>query len=98
MKRPLFDLSDRRRVFRVLLAHATMLLSAMVLTWFIIDRFNTAMEFMEADISKWFIGALAVLSLVSSIVTIVSLWVRPKSKKRRHAEKHADDSSANGGE
>lgn len=91
MKRPFFDFSDPRRVVRVLLAHISIVLSVMVLTWFVIDRFNTAMEFMSADISKWFIAALAALSLASSLVNIVSLWSDPDGKKKKH-EKNEDGS------
>jgi membrane protein implicated in regulation of membrane protease activity len=82
MKRPLFDFSEPGRVVRTILAHLSVLLSVMVLTWFVIDRFNTAMEFMSADISKWYIAVLAALSLASSIITIVKLWRRPDEGDR----------------
>lgn len=84
-KKPFFDLRPGRLI-RVLMAHATLILSAMVITWFIIDRFNTAMEFMSSDLSKWFIGILAFLTFISSIITIAVLWYDPDGEKKR-AEK-----------
>lgn len=83
MKKPLFDLSDGARVVRVVLAHVIILLSALVITFFIIDRFNTAMEFMSSELSKWFIGVLALLSLVSAVMTVAAYWVNPDGKKKR---------------
>ena len=88
MKRPLFDFSDTFRVFRVILAHLLLLLSALVITLFILDRFNTAMEFIESDISKWVIAALGFTALANAILTIAANWVNPdgKRKKRRNNE------------
>ena len=42
-----------------LLPHATLILSLMVLTFFVIDRFNEYMAFMSSEISKWVIAGLA---------------------------------------
>lgn len=82
MKKKMFDFKNKRRVFRVVLAHITALLSAMTITFFIIDRFNDAMEFMTSDLSKFLFLLLAILSLISSVVTIVCLWVNPDLKKK----------------
>ncbi|MCR5610897.1 MAG: hypothetical protein K6F68_03595 [Clostridiales bacterium] len=91
MKNKLFDFKNKRRVFRVVLAHITALLSVMTITFFIIDRFNDAMEFMTSDLSKVLFLVLAVLSLISSIVTIVCLWVNPdRIKKRKNISQPGD--------
>lgn len=91
MKNKLFDLKNKRRVFRVVLAHLTALLSIMTISFFIIDRFNDAMEFMTSDLSKLLFFALAVLSLISSVVTIVCLWVDPGRKKvEKNIARHND--------
>jgi hypothetical protein len=49
--------------FRVL-PHLSIILSGMLLTFFIIDRVNTAMAFINNDITKWLIGISAVLSMI----------------------------------
>lgn len=84
MRKSLFNFNNKRRVFRVLLSHLTAMLALLVLICFVIDRFNTAMEFMTSELSKWYIAVLAVLALISSILNIVALWVNPdKMKKNR---------------
>lgn len=82
MKNKLFDFSNKVRVFRSVLAHLTGMFAILIIICFIIDRFNTAMEFMSSEISKWCILVLAVLSLVSSVLTVIALWVNPDRKRR----------------
>ena len=77
MKKKLFDFSNRFRVVRAWLSHLTMFFALLMLICFIIDRVNTAMEFISSDISKWCIAILAFLALVSSILNIIGLWVNP---------------------
>lgn len=50
-----------------LLPHATLILSLMVLTFFVIDRFNEYMAFMSSELSKWVIAGLALCALLSAI-------------------------------
>ncbi len=56
-----------KRVF----PHITLILSLMVLTFFVIDRFNEFMAFMTSELSKWVIAALALSALVTSIRLIL---------------------------
>ena len=51
--------------------HITLILSLMVLTFFVIDRFNEFMAFMTSELSKWVIAALALSALVTSIRLIL---------------------------
>lgn len=89
MRKSLFNFNNKRRVFRVLLSHLTAMLALLVLICFVIDRFNTAMAFMDSELSKWYIAVLAVLALISSILNIVALWVNPyKMKKKRTPDNH----------
>lgn len=90
MRKSLFNFNNKRRVFRVLLSHLTGNgLALLVLICFVIDRFNTAMAFMDSELSKWYIAVLAVLALISSILNIVALWVNPdKMKKNRTPDNH----------
>lgn len=54
-----------------LLAHLNIILALMVLVFFVIDCFNTAMELMTSDMSKWVIGALALVSAVNGIHKVI---------------------------
>ena len=89
MKNRMFDFSDKKRVFRTVVSHLTAMLSVMVIVFFIIDRVNSAMEFMSSDLSKWVIVILAALSLVSAVLTIVSLWDNPDSRKSQWFKKQS---------
>lgn len=83
MKKKLFDFSNKVRVFRVILSHLTAMFAVLIIVCFVIDRFNTAMEFISSEISKWCIAVLAVLALVSSVLNIIALWVNPDRKRRK---------------
>ncbi len=88
MRKSLFNFNNKRRVFRVLLSPDGNARIARA-DCFVIDRFNTAMAFMDSELSKWYIAVLAVLALISSILNIVALWVNPdKMKKNRTPDNH----------
>lgn len=74
---------SRRRCLTVnkLFAHASMLLSILVLVCFVLDKFNNAMDFMTADISKWLFAVTAVVSIINAILTIINLWTKPQKRK-----------------
>ncbi len=61
-----------------ILTHATLVLSAMFLTFVIIDRFNPAMEFIGSDVSDWFLLAFALCALVSSILSAMKIYRHKK--------------------
>lgn len=50
--------------------HLTIALSAMTLTFFIIDKFNEYMAFMTSELSKAVFAVLAVCSAITSIYLI----------------------------
>ena len=66
-------------LFRRSIAHVQLALSVIVLTCFIIDKFNNSMEFMESTLTKAIVGALALFTLVTAIMTITAYW--PKTDK-----------------
>ena len=70
--------------FFALLAHLNLILALMVLVFFVIDRYNTAMELMTSDMSKWVIGALALVSTVNCIHKI--LMHRKAAEKEQNGE------------
>lgn len=60
-----------------LLPHITLVLSLMMLTFFVIDQLNEAMAFLNNAITKWLLGIFSVLTLILSVYSVVS------SEKRR---------------
>lgn len=86
----LFDFSNKLRVVRVILAHLTMLFAVLVLVLFVIDRVNSAMEFMTSPLSRWMIAILAFLALVSSVLSIIALWDNPDKRRRKRRGFGAD--------
>lgn len=69
-----------RTVINTLFAHVSVIVSLIVLICFVLDKFNDAMDFMTADISRWLIGISALIAIINGILTIVSLWKKPNSK------------------
>lgn len=70
-----------RTAINTLFAHASVIISLVVLICFVLDKFNDAMDFMTADISRWFIGVSALIAIINGILTIVSLWKKPVLKE-----------------
>lgn len=73
-----------------LLPHATLILSLMVLTFFVIDRFNEYMAFMSSEISKWVIAGLALCALLSAIRLILLDQGDTPSDQAAPTKKQAD--------
>lgn len=73
-----------------LLPHATLILSLMVLTFFVIDRFNEYMAFMSSEISKWVIAGLALCALLSAIRLILMDQTEPQPTREVHSSKQED--------
>ena len=72
--------------------HITLILSLMVLTFFVIDRFNEFMAFMTSDLSKWVIAALALSALVTSIrLILVDNGVRGSYHRQEAAQAAAEE-------
>lgn len=67
-----------RKTVNRLVSHASVILSLIVLICFILDKFNDAMAFISSNISKWLIGVAAFVAILNGILTIISLWEKPK--------------------
>ena len=67
------------RILRRLIAHIQLMLSVIVLTCFVIDKFNSSMEFMESTLTKTIVCVFAVFTMVTAIMTIVAYW--PKASE-----------------
>lgn len=68
----------KKHILRKLLTHATMILAALFLTITVIDRFNPSMDFLNSDVTDWFLLAFSSLALISSAITAVKLYKRGK--------------------
>ena len=66
-----------------LIPHLTIALSAMTLTFFIIDKFNEYMAFMSSELSKAVFAALAVCSAITSIYLISDNFKEADRLERR---------------
>ena len=68
-------------MLRKLLPHAAIVLSGMYLVFFLIDRVNSAMAFIDNDITKW------LLLLLCAIAALESVWLirDERAKVRRQA-------------
>lgn len=65
-----------------LIPHITIILALMTLTFFIIDRFNSFMDFMTSEMSKWVFAALAVFAIASAVRLIAADW-REDERERK---------------
>ena len=67
--------------------HLTIALSAMTLTFFIIDKFNEYMAFMTSELSKAVFAALAVCAAITSIYLIGDNFREDDRRERRRLKK-----------
>ena len=58
---------------RKILSHLVVILGGMFLTFFCIDRVNTAMAFIDNEISKWLLFFFSLLALALAIITLVTI-------------------------
>lgn len=55
-----------------LLPHLTLILSLMLLTFFVIDLFNESMAFLSNTATKWLVGIDALLTVLLSVGTVLT--------------------------
>ena len=53
-----------------LLPHMNIVLSIVLLTFFVVDRFNRAMSFIDNDITKWMLCVFCVSVFVEAVLTV----------------------------
>lgn len=72
-------------MLRKLLPHAAIVISAMYFVFFFIDRVNSAMAFINNDITKGLLFALCVISILNSIrlISIDRRTERARQRRRR---------------
>ena len=57
--------------FAAILPHLPLVLSVMILTFFVIDQFNEAMAFLNNAITKWLICIFSVLTMILSVSSVI---------------------------
>lgn len=62
--------------------HISIILSGMLLTLLVIDRINSAMNFINNDYTKIIILILCLLTVFQSIIQIIAMRRLPKRRKR----------------
>ena len=58
-------------VFRNILPHAILIISLMLLTFFVIDLFNDSMAFLNNSITKILVAVLSLLGATLAVLTII---------------------------
>lgn len=76
-------------MLRKLLPHAAIILSAMYFVFFFIDRVNSAMAFIDNDITKGLLFALCVISVINSV-----LLIRDDRRRARRAMQRSQPRNA----
>ena len=77
-------------MLRKLLPHITIVMCLMYVVFFCIDRVNSAMAFIDNEITKWLLLALCLISIVEALWLIAD--ERRKARRRQErlaAKKHA---------
>lgn len=83
-------------MLRKILPHLSILLSNMYIVFFLIDRVNGVMAFINNNLTKWLLVAASVVSIVNSIILIHAMSAAASAAKSAHragAERSAPMSS-----
>ena len=74
-------------MLRKLLPHVAIVMSLMYVVFFCIDRVNSAMAFIENDITKWLLLALCLVSIAEAVLLIADGRRRERRRQKRLAAK-----------
>lgn len=66
-----------------ILPHISLVLGNMYIVFFLIDRVNTAMQFIDNNITKWLLLIFAIISAINSIYLIREERRRIAAEERR---------------
>ena len=79
-----------------IIPHLTIVLSAMTLTFFVIDKFNEYMAFMTSEMSKTVFAALAVCAAITSVYLIADNYREEDRRERRKRKKQKQADGTDG--
>ena len=75
---------------RALMCHVAVILSLMYLVLFFIDRVNTAMEFINNDVTKILLAVLAAVSAANAVITWGAQRRQALLARKKQAKKQAE--------
>lgn len=75
------------RIFQKLLPHAGIVLALMFITFFIVDKFNGAMNFINNDMSKALLLLFALIAIVNSCFVIHQNRRQFRARQEREARR-----------
>ena len=70
-------------------AHSSIIVGMMFVVFFIIDRFNPAMEFLTSSLSRWLILVLASCAFINGFFAAVFLFQKQKRRDEKRSQPHA---------
>lgn len=82
-------------MLRKILPHAAIILSMMYFVFFCIDRVNSAMAFINNNITKWLLVILGVISIYNAVLLIVEDQKRAERKEGRAQSEDRTDRAQN---
>ncbi len=69
-------------------AHTGIIIGAMFVVFFSIDRFNPAMEFLTSNLSKWLVLVLALCAITNGLFSAEHLFrIRKRREERRSSSR-----------
>ena len=75
-------------VIKKLLAHCAIIISGMYIVFFFIDRVNPAMGFVDNDITKPLLLALALIAIINAIQVIAAERRKLRRRMRKNNRMH----------
>ena len=76
-------------MLRKILPHVSILLSNMYIVFFLIDRVNGAMAFINNDLTKWLLVIASVVSIANALMLIREERSRIRREEMRRAQQRA---------
>ncbi len=76
---------------RKALSHLNLILSLMMLTFFVIDHINESMFFLNNALTKWLLALFSVLVLIRSVISIVRETPSDPKKNENKKETRSDN-------
>lgn len=86
---------DKQRVWSFF-AHTSIIVGMMFVVFFVIDRFNPAMEFLTSSLSRWLILVLALCAVINGFYAAVFLFQKQKRQDEKRDHQQARTNYDNG--
>lgn len=82
-------------MLRKIMPHVAIILSMMYFVFFCIDRVNSAMCFINNDITKWLLVILALVSIFNAVLLVVDNQKRAERKENRARARRPESDAVN---